>query len=505
MGTQESLEEEISHFVEGNRERHLRALREFKAIFISYQNSAEGKRVLYRVASRGDYQYGDELKKLNRFMAKIENKRKSDPSYTLDSVEDIIGLRLVCIHPANVDTLKEYIIRTDKLIAFDHNFEPKEDESGYRALHVIAKLPSPELRDIKCEIQIKTILQEAWGFKTHGPIYEHRRDLKKEYMLHAKFLSDYLDTVDKQTEVLLKEIQREDALESQRRSGLIKQHLLLLLPKAIDDEKRRAYKNGIDFKSIEDPEIALRLIINLVKERRIADKSKDQQIIEDLDFIMNEVKEYESIYQIFNNADNFPLCKDLIGIIVLIEALDVTEKYRNESLNHIERLLRLCGDNTENKIAALQYKSLILYFLGDFKAARAEAKKAYDLANTLNNQEHICAAKNIYGYVTSEWFDNNRNYIKTEDVEKIKEIVFRYIKEAIEDTSDSESFAKNKCKDTLGFAHIVFGSNEDEIWKGIKICNEVLRDSEEHELFAIYYKKHAKRAYERILELLETS
>jgi len=125
------------------------------------------------VASRGDYQNGEELKKVNRLVDKIEEKRRGDPSYTIDKVGDIIGIRLVYIHPSGV--------------------EEHDDESGYRALHVIVTLRSPvELRNIKCEIQLITMLQEAWGFKTHGPIYEKRKYLEEEYKMHANLTMSHL-------------------------------------------------------------------------------------------------------------------------------------------------------------------------------------------------------------------------------------------------------------------------------------------------------------------------
>jgi ppGpp synthetase/RelA/SpoT-type nucleotidyltranferase len=617
-----AIGKEVSDFLAINRERYIRVLKEFRDVFISYQRSAEGKQVLYRVASRGDYQDGDEVKKINRLVDKIEDKRgplfswddvpndrseelirfpeilrflrdedidwaesakickssdgkticifkdensaeimiaeknkatlkisggrtylkirkdlkvkkvngklniykpENDPDYTIDKVKDIIGLRLIYIHPSDIEVLKGYILKSDKINVSLDDIEPHNDKSGYRALHMTATLlGGPELRDIKCEIQIITMLQEAWGFKTHGPIYEEREDLESEYMVHAKFLSEYLHIVDNQTEFLIEEIQRKRALESQRRTALIKQHLLILLPKAVkaDNKIMATYKsNGIDFKNIEDPVIALSLIINLIKERFsdkkieeinrvreiLTDKSKYQEIIGDLDFIMGEIKEYEKIYQIFDKKDNFSLCISLIHIIVLIEALDITRKFRNESLNHVERLLRYCEDNSENKVKATLYKALILYFNNDFETAARAAKKALNLANRLNNLELICDAKNSYSYFSSEWIDNSRKEIKTEEVEKIKEEVLGYLNEAFEDAPDSEK--RNKYKDSLGFAYIVFGSNEDEIWKGIKICKETVKAEEtvkpeETELLRIYYNKHVRRAYERILDLI---
>jgi hypothetical protein len=92
MANRDAIEKEVYSFLDINRDKSYHALRDLKDIFVSYQRSAEGKRLIYRVASRGNYQDGEELKKVNRLVDKIEEKRRKDPGYEVDKVEDIIGM-----------------------------------------------------------------------------------------------------------------------------------------------------------------------------------------------------------------------------------------------------------------------------------------------------------------------------------------------------------------------------------------------------------------------------
>lgn len=501
MANRDAIEKEVYSFVDINRGNYYHALGDLKDLFVSYQRSAEGKRLIYRVASRGIYQDGEELKKVNRLVDKIEEKRRKDPGYEVDKVEDIIGIKLVCIHPSDVKVLREYILNNEKLIIPPDGVEEHKDESGYRAIHVIVSLKRPiELRNIKCEIQIITMLQETWGFKTHGPIYEKRKNLEEEYKIHAKFLSDYLDTVDLHTESLLEEIQRRSYLEDLRRSAFIKELLFWLLSKAVElDSEIVSKSNGIDFESIDDPDIAMKLMINFVKEK-IADKRKDQDISGQLDLVMKGLQEYENKYKIFDKSDKFSLCEHILHIVALVEALEVTGKFSNDSLNHADRLLRLCDEDSKNKVNAYLDKALILFCFSNFEKACEEAEKALFMATRIKNLELINAAKNSYGYFSAEWVDNNRKEIKSEEVNEFQKKVFQYLNEAIENGINIKE--KNQYKDTFAFAYIVFGSNEHEIERGIEICKDIFQTAQEDEIAKIYYKKHMRRAYERMLELI---
>jgi ppGpp synthetase/RelA/SpoT-type nucleotidyltranferase len=66
--------------------------------------------------------------------------------------------------------------------------EDKQRENGYKSVHIIAKfgekranLPEYQIyKDLKCEIQLATILHHAWSEVEHELIYKDEKQIKEE-------------------------------------------------------------------------------------------------------------------------------------------------------------------------------------------------------------------------------------------------------------------------------------------------------------------------------------
>ena len=101
---------------------------------------------------------------------------------SLDELEDLVGIRIICLYPLHIDPIvklleQEFTIheKVDKRPA------PGTTQFGYSSVHLICALtntrraPLPEhtgLQDMRFEIQVRTILQDAWAEIEHGLIYK---------------------------------------------------------------------------------------------------------------------------------------------------------------------------------------------------------------------------------------------------------------------------------------------------------------------------------------------
>ena len=104
---------------------------------------------------------------------------------TIESIEnnlnDVAGIRIICAFKDDVYTLADAFLKQDdvKLIKIkDYIKNPKEN--GYRSLHVIVSIPiflSHEKREMKVEIQFRTIAMDSWASMEHQIVY------KKEIVL----------------------------------------------------------------------------------------------------------------------------------------------------------------------------------------------------------------------------------------------------------------------------------------------------------------------------------
>lgn len=128
--------------------------------------------------------------------------RKGYP-YTLKSIEenlnDIAGLRVICYHPEDVYAVADALLRQSDITLIeqkDYIAEPKP--SGYRSLHLIISIPiflAHETKEIKAEIQLRTIAMNFWASLEHQIRYKNDGaiddvEMNEELLACAEMASD---------------------------------------------------------------------------------------------------------------------------------------------------------------------------------------------------------------------------------------------------------------------------------------------------------------------------
>lgn len=133
------------------------------------------------------------VKSMESLLKKI---RKREIPLTLEAIEenisDIAGVRVVCSFQDDIYLLADCLLKQDdvKLIEIkDYIKRPKEN--GYRSLHLIVETPiflQDEKRNVKVEIQLRTIAMDFWASLEHKLRY--KKNLSKDQM---KNLADELE------------------------------------------------------------------------------------------------------------------------------------------------------------------------------------------------------------------------------------------------------------------------------------------------------------------------
>ena len=118
------------------------------------------------------------IKDFNSFYKKIIRNYIEDEK-NLRSVDDIIGIRIVCPFQENLDEVEKKIKETFNIIETDHKRVGRTyREFGYESIHLLIKIPNDLLalsgstKKETIEIQIRTILQDAWAEVEHELIYK---------------------------------------------------------------------------------------------------------------------------------------------------------------------------------------------------------------------------------------------------------------------------------------------------------------------------------------------
>ncbi|MEG0805907.1 MAG: GTP pyrophosphokinase family protein [Lachnospiraceae bacterium] len=95
---------------------------------------------------------------------------------TINHVEDVAGLRIVCSFTTDIYRLAEMIGKQNDLTVVsikDYMKNPKE--SGYKSFHMIVTVPiflSDRVIETKVEIQIRTIAMDFWASLEHKIYYK---------------------------------------------------------------------------------------------------------------------------------------------------------------------------------------------------------------------------------------------------------------------------------------------------------------------------------------------
>ena len=171
-----------------------------------------------------------QIKEFPSVVAKIEKNRQEGQAYcSVNDVEDLIGIKVLCPYPSDA---KEVIMRIRAHPGF--LVTPESDEAaqrrkveGYRGFHFTVRLKeqllltNEDLVGVKCEVQVKTMLEESWDAKTHSVTYRREKQIQSELLREMKRVSDELAELDERTEELKGLILEREKGERERKEAAV--------------------------------------------------------------------------------------------------------------------------------------------------------------------------------------------------------------------------------------------------------------------------------------------
>lgn len=182
------------------------------------------------------------IKEENRFIEKIERENKSlppgQPPITVknfrERMRDILGIRLICLRLDDIKIIESYLVDLVKKNIFQFTEKPKQKKSfilpvdpdqqngshdllygGYSSIHYQIALSDGltvpnELKGLQVELQLRTILEEAWGEIDHKYRYTQvQSGTTLPEFIHSGFynLSAYLQAAAMQAEYLCRQVE----------------------------------------------------------------------------------------------------------------------------------------------------------------------------------------------------------------------------------------------------------------------------------------------------------
>ena len=143
------------------------------------------------------------IKSLSNFIEKNEIKNYTKP---FDEIEDICGLRIICYYASDMLIISKIIKKEFEIIkVVDKSDNLLNDAFGYRSLHFIIKIKNKKLiksnkdiKDLKAEIQVRTILMDAHASIEHQLTYKKNIYVPINIQRSLAKLSAALEILDEQ-------------------------------------------------------------------------------------------------------------------------------------------------------------------------------------------------------------------------------------------------------------------------------------------------------------------
>jgi len=119
------------------------------------------------------------LKSFDSYFKKYIRLLKSDQSVKAPNITDVLGIRVICPFLEDLAAVEELLKKKFKVVEVqrkggDHTYR----EFGYESIHLMIEIPEEIIKKAKmsgsqtAEIQIRTILQDAWAEVEHEFVYK---------------------------------------------------------------------------------------------------------------------------------------------------------------------------------------------------------------------------------------------------------------------------------------------------------------------------------------------
>lgn len=143
-------------------------------------------------------------KTLNSFIDKIILKKYYDAPFS--KITDMAGVRIVHLYRSDFSRIEEIIESEFDIIEKIDKIEQQGSEQfGYGAVHFLVRLGQQisgarydDLKDLLCEIQVRTILQDAWAIIGHHLVYKQKSVVPNILKRKLNSLAGLFETADDQ-------------------------------------------------------------------------------------------------------------------------------------------------------------------------------------------------------------------------------------------------------------------------------------------------------------------
>ena len=112
--------------------------------------------------------------RIKEFESVIQKANRMETEEPFKDIEDICGIRVICLFLSDLQRIGGIIESSFKILKKDDKIYSQPDAFGYLSVHYVGTLPKSftgprydELKEIRFEIQVRTIAMHAWATISH--------------------------------------------------------------------------------------------------------------------------------------------------------------------------------------------------------------------------------------------------------------------------------------------------------------------------------------------------
>jgi len=181
---------------------------DFEAKYTQFTNFSEKMNILLKeLLEQNEITYNSIAKRVKEKSSLVKKIRNKNKYQNLDEITDVIGCRIITYFEDDVERIVKIIaneFKIDEKNSTDKKKMLDPDKFGYLSYHIVCSLSNDRAqlveyknyKDIKFEIQIRTILQHAWAEIEHDIGYKSSIEVPRDFRRKFSRIAGMLEIAD---------------------------------------------------------------------------------------------------------------------------------------------------------------------------------------------------------------------------------------------------------------------------------------------------------------------
>lgn len=154
------------------------------------------------------------IKSPESIIDKLQRKQYPLERQSLEKLNDIAGLRVICHYINDIQYISQLLIMHDDIILVKKmNYIDYPKDTGYRSLHLVLEVPvylkSGKMK-LPVEIQMRTIAMDFWASLEHEILYKNKDQVSQDICEELQQCTSRMALTDLQMQKIYQKVHKKD-------------------------------------------------------------------------------------------------------------------------------------------------------------------------------------------------------------------------------------------------------------------------------------------------------